>query len=153
MWSFRISVSIKLNTKDQEFLYFMRNVSTFYLWGEQAQKWIKNMQSEQKKISLDTLNNFTDLRFVPTYTEKGFFHLCGDLLQETSPSPLFFLIGANLVCFGSERHIAPFVQTTGTQHKILFDMINVFGRKKLMHDMIIFGMDYHFVVLSSNKKW
>ena len=24
------------------------------------------------------------------------------------------------------------------EHKILFDMINVFGRKKLMHGMIIF---------------
>ena len=129
MWSFRISVSIKLNTKDQEFLYFMRNVSTFYLWGEQAQKWIKNMQSEQKKNLIGYINNFTDLRFVPTYTEKGFFHLCGDLLQETSPSPLFFLIGANLVCFGSERHIAPFVQTTGTQHKILFEWSMFLGAK------------------------
>ena len=54
-------------------------------------------------------------------TEKRFFHLCGDLLQEKSPSPLFFLIGANHVCFGSERHIAPFVQTTGTQDIVSHD--------------------------------
>ena len=39
------------------------------------------------------------------------------------------------------------------ERKILFDIINnVFGRKKLMHDMIIFGMEYRFLVLSSNKK-
>ena len=136
----------------KEFWYFMRNVSNIVFVSRTGAKRNWKCVKWAKKSHWIKASQIWDLSQHEMYWEM-FLSFVWRPTSGKSPSPLFFLIGANLVCFGSERHIAPFVQTTGTQHKILFDMINVFGRKKLMHDMIIFGMDYHFVVLSSNKKW